>query len=492
MTDAGGPVVRRPVRLAQAAVAVLLVIKLWMTVMAPPVGDEAYYWMWGQKPGWSYLDHPPLHAWLLGLMSVFGWNMFSLRALTWATLAGTLWIFWLWAKRLRPDDPGAWWWPGAAIYLATPLFFTMTWLAFHDHLLIFLCLASATGFLLFAEKWEADSKGLPWLYGAAALLGLAVLTKYNAVLLGIGVALFFIAHRPLRSAWRSPHLYLAALLAVAMQAPVIWWNLAEGFASVNFHLSERWGGPLSRLRPLNVLNFAALALIFVSPFLFPAIWGMVRRPLGQPFADRARILALSVLGVSSLALLALSLFAEVYFYWNIVAFLLLMPLVAGWMQRRWLMLAQLAYGLIFALLSVVNFTIAPVTNLFGGNDWTVASTYGWPQVASRVSELKREHDVGFVAAARYTTAAQLGFALHDPDVAAIADRHDQYDYWFDPEAHLGQSALIVSDPQIGVRQIEPYFDSLERLEDIAFERFGKVIYRARIYLGTGFRGLPQR
>jgi len=492
VTDAGGPVVRRPVRLAQAAVAVLLVIKLWMTVMAPPVGDEAYYWMWGQKPGWSYLDHPPLHAWLLGLMSVFGWNMFSLRALTWATLAGTLWIFWLWAKRLRPDDPGAWWWPGAAIYLATPLFFTMTWLAFHDHLLIFLCLASATGFLLFAEKWEADSKGLPWLYGAAALLGLAVLTKYNAVLLGIGVALFFIAHRPLRLAWRSPHLYLAALLAVAMQAPVIWWNLAEGFASVNFHLSERWGGPLSRLRPLNVLNFAALALIFVSPFLFPAIWGMVRRPLGQPFADRARILALSVLGVSSFALLALSLFAEVYFYWNIVAFLLLMPLVAGWMQRRWLMLAQLAYGLIFALLSVVNFTIAPVTNLFGGNDWTVASTYGWPQVVSRVSELKREHDVGFVAAARYTTAAQLGFALHDPDVTAIADRHDQYDYWFDPEAHLGQSALIVSDPQIGVRQIEPYFDSLERLEDIAFERFGKVIYRARIYLGTGFRGPPQR
>ena len=31
------------------------------------------------------------------------------------------------------------------------------------------------------------------------------------------------------------------------------------------------------------------------------------------------------------------------------------------------MLAQLAYGLIFALLSDVNFTIAPVTNLFGGN-----------------------------------------------------------------------------------------------------------------------------
>jgi 4-amino-4-deoxy-L-arabinose transferase-like glycosyltransferase len=482
-----GPVVTRPVRLAQAAVAVLLVLRLWLSAMAPPVGDEAYYWMWGQKLGWSYLDHPPLHAWLLALMSIFGWNVFSLRALTWVTLAGTLWIFWLCAKRLQPEDPGAWWWPSAAIYLATPLFFTMTWLAFHDHLLIFLSLASAHCFLLFADKWEADRKGVGWLYAAAVLLGLAVLTKYNAVLLGVGVAIFFIAHRPMRSAWRSPHLYLAAMVAVAMQAPVIWWNAGEGFASVNFHLSERWGRPLTELHPVNLLTFLALALIFVGPFMFPAIGTMIRRPLERSFAQRARSLALSVLAVSSLAMLTLSLFAEVYFYWNIVAFLLLMPLVVGWMQRRWMFAAQLTYGLVFAALSVVNFTLIPVFNLAGINDWTTESIYGWPAVAARIEVLEREHQVGFVAASRYTTAAQLGFALHDAGVTALADRHDQYDFWFDPKTHLGENALVVSDPQIKTGQIEPYFETLKLIETVPFERFGKVIYRARIYLGSGFR-----
>jgi 4-amino-4-deoxy-L-arabinose transferase-like glycosyltransferase len=442
--------------------------------------------MWGQKLGLSYLDHPPLHAWLLGAMSAFGWNYFSLRALTWVTLGGTLWIFWLWAKRLKPEDPGAWWWPSAAIYLATPLFFTMTWLAFHDHLLIFLCLASAHCFLVFAEKWEADRSGVRWLYAAAALLGLAVLTKYNAALLGVGVAVFFIVHRPVRSAWRSPHLYLAALLALALQAPVIWWNATEGFASVTFHLSERWGGPLTQLRPLNVLTFLALAAIFVSPFLLPAIGGMVRRPLGNAFADRARVLALTVLAVSTLALLALSLFAEVFFYWNIVAFLLVMPLVAGWMRRRWVLAAQFTYGLLFALLSLVNFTLAPVTSLFGGYDWTVASTYGWPEVAAQVEQLRDKHKVGFVAAARYTTAAQLGFAMHDADVTALADRHDQYDFWFDPAAHIGEDALFVSDPQFKTSQVEPYFKRLRLLETVPFERFGRVIYEARIYLARGF------
>jgi 4-amino-4-deoxy-L-arabinose transferase-like glycosyltransferase len=402
------------------------------------------------------------------------------------TLGGTLWIFWLWAKRLKPDDPGAWWWPSAAIYLATPLFFTMTWLAFHDHLLIFLSLASAHCFLVFAEKWESSGRGTRWLYGAAILLGLAALTKYNAALLGIGVAVFFIAHKPVRSVWRSPHLYLAALLAVAMQAPVIWWNVTTSFASLNFHLSERWGGPLTHLRPINVLTFIALALVFVSPFLFPAIGAMVRRPLRQPFADRARVLALSVLAVSSLALLALSLFAEVYFYWNIVAFLLLMPLVAGWISHRWVMTAQLAYGLIFALLSVVNFTLAPIGNLMGGNDWTVASAYGWPEIAARVEGLEQKHKIGFVAAARYTTAAQLGYAMHDANVTAIADRHDQYDFWFEPSAHVGEDAIVVSDPQIKLEQIRPYFGTLKLLDTVDVQRLGRVIYRARIYLGKGY------
>src|SRR3569832_450011 len=149
----------RPVVVAQVAVAILIAIKIYLAIFMPPIGDEAYYWIWGQKLGWSYFDHPPLHAWLLRVTSIFGWNLFGLRILTWLSLAGALWIFWDWAKRLRPEDPGAWFWPSAAIYLASPLFFLMSTVAFHDHLLIFLCLASLHLFLRFAETWEAHRRG---------------------------------------------------------------------------------------------------------------------------------------------------------------------------------------------------------------------------------------------------------------------------------------------------------------------------------------------
>ena len=481
-----GPVVSRPIRLAQGLVVFLLLCKVWLTFNAPPIGDEAYYWLWGQRLDWSYFDHPPLHAWLLWMMSLLGWNLLTLRLLTWLTLAGTLWIFWLWAKRLKPEDPAAWWWPSAAIYLSSLLFFLMSGISFHDHLLIFLSIATAHFFLLFAERWEEGRRDYRFLYGGALLLGLTVLTKYNGLLMGFGIALFFLAYRPVRSAWRSPHLYLAALLAVAMQSPVLLWNLQRGFVSYNFHLSERWGGTLFQFRPLLALEFIALALLVVGPFVFGAIARLIREPMGQPFADRARALALSVLAISTATMLFLSFFIQVFFYWNIVAFLLLMPLLAGWFRRRWPFNAHMVCGLVVGIGCVVNFSIVPIGNIINRYDWTISSTFGWDATAERVKALNAERDVGFVATTVYTTAAQLGFAMHDPSVVSISRRHDQYDYWFDPTAHLGENALVVTDPQRGLRDIKAYFDTLELLETVPYERFGLTIYTPQIYYGTGF------
>jgi hypothetical protein len=198
-----------------------------------------------------------------------------------------------------------------------------------------------------------------------------------------------------------------------------------------------------------------------------------------------------VFTISSLAMLGLSLFVEVFFYWNIVAALLLMPLIVGWMQRRWVFWLHLLYGAVFVVGSIVNFTIVPLGNLLGRYDWTISSTFGWPGVADRINALRRTYDVGFVAATRYTTAAQLGFALHDADVVTIASRHDQYDYWFVPSAHEGEAALVVADPVMGTGEIAPFFDSLVPLETVSFEQYGYMIYQPTIYLGTGFHAAPK-
>ena len=77
----------------------------------------------------------------------------------------------------------------------------------------------------------------------------------------------------------------------------------------------------------------------MSPCLRPRVVASPGRPLGTPFADRAGSLMLSVFAASSLGMLCLSFFVEIFFYWNIVAILPLVPLLAVWIRRRRVMVS---------------------------------------------------------------------------------------------------------------------------------------------------------
>ncbi|HEY9012323.1 MAG TPA: glycosyltransferase family 39 protein [Devosia sp.] len=469
------------------AAGAFVAIKLWIFVAMPPIGDEAYYWLWGQHPALSYFDHPPLHAWLLGLVSqLFGWNLYALRALTWVTFGATLWIFWDWSKRLAPEAPSLYFSRTTAIYLASPLFLAMGSIAFHDHLLIALCLASAHFMLLFAERFTRDGTGFRWLYLAALLLGLATLTKYNAVFLGLAFLAFLLFQPGMRKSLATPHPWLAALLSVAVQAPVFWWNFAEGFASYRFHLAERWVDP-QQATPAQLPVFILVTIIVLSPVV---VWGTIRlirhRP-GVGFESTAKHLAMWLLGISSAAMVGLAFFVTVFFYWNIVGFLVVMPLLAIVLRAAWLQWAHIAYGLVFGIALLVNQTVVPLPALFGQFHWVTSSIYGWDEVATRVRALQNEHPDAFIAATTYGTASQLAFALKDANVVALSPRHDQFDFWFDPEAHVGQPAIIVADPFYVIGEVGDVFDGLQLVEQLAITRAGTAIFQPQIYFARAYR-----
>ena len=162
MTDviAPSPTPRWKIVLLQLIVLYLLGLKLWFGIAVTPMGDEAYYWMWGQHLSWSYFDHPPLDGWLQGAVAaVLPWSNLTVRVLSWLTLAATLWIFWLWSARLAPADRQGWFWHTAVIYLTVPVIYLMSSFAFHDHLLMFFVVASIYVFHGFAGDWENGRKG---------------------------------------------------------------------------------------------------------------------------------------------------------------------------------------------------------------------------------------------------------------------------------------------------------------------------------------------
>ena len=371
MTDTLAPVQSTPrwkIVLLQLIVVYLLGLKLWFGIVVTPMGDEAYYWMWGQHLSWSYFDHSPLDGWLQGLVAtVLGWSNLSVRLLSWLTMVGTFQIFWLWSARFAPDDRQGWFWHTAALYLTIPVVYLMSSFAFHDHLLMFLVVASLYFFHGFAGDWEDGRKAWWRLYAAAALLGLAVLTKYNGVFLGLGYAVWVLARPKLRPLLLTPHLWLAALLSIAIQAPVIYWNLTEGLVSFRFHLLDRptsnWGQP----RPQQILDYLATMALLLSPILFLSLFRLPWLKKAAGDEHRAFGLSTAVFLTSTLGWAAIAVYVYVYLHWNIVAYVALAPILWRLLGGRILFGLHIAWGLVLITVAMLNYTVTPI-KLLGFGD----------------------------------------------------------------------------------------------------------------------------
>ena len=472
------------------AVAVLLSLKAILMLAAPPLGDEAYYWMWGQHLDWSYHDHPPLNAlFLRASYELFGWNIFALRAPGLLSFAVSAWIIGWWARRLgtvvMPTPALA----GIAVFLASPLMFIFTTLALPDHLLIAFLLISGHFFVLYAHSAE-DARGRPvFLFAAAAALGLAALSKYSAVFVGVGFVWWFFATPAGRRQLATPYPWLAGLLALAIQAPVIWWNLQHDLSTVRFHFGGRFPSGWNAYQiPQRLAVFLLFITFFFSPFLLPALRRFLsRRDVGDVAAFRA--VTLPTFASTMLVFSAFTAGIIALFYWVIPAVVLFYPVAIGFVGTA--LRRVFVFGLVVAALLIVNLSVVPIAALVGGKSPDDAS-FGWAGVADWVGREAARHDAGLLLASQYNLAAMLGFALRRTDVYSISERNEQYDYWFDPSLHVGQTALFLTDTH---RPLESgqrdHFERIERIGSFETSRFGLPLNSFTLYLGTGMRAQPK-
>jgi hypothetical protein len=477
--------------LLQAVAAFFVAIKLIYIFNVGPIMDEAYYWMWGQHPGLSYFDHPPLQAWLLGVSDLmFGRGLLALRWMTLVTLAGTFYIYHLWAKRMAGEDWQSLFWPGVVIYLASPTFGYFTSLAFHDYLLVFLLLASGHFFLNFLADTDEGKHGRHLdLYLGAILLGLAGLTKYNAVFLGLGV-FFFILWRPsLRKLLRDPHLYLAAALAISMQAPVLYWNWSTDFASFNFHLNTRHReGWLEQFNLNTFIDFPVASIVLISPFLVPVFFRFFLRHHATRFENVAKGLAIWTFWLSSLTFVFVSLTDWVFWWWNLAAYVLVLPFAARVMGQRLLFWGHVVFGALVALYLLISVTVVPLS-LFHGDrpDWRQTRLYGWEELREALTAARDTYKPDFIASDGPDLASVAGFALDDPNVVGITNRITQFYYWWEPEAHRGQNAVVVLFHGLSSRYIASQFEKLTPIGSAEARRFGFYINGFDLYYAENYQ-----
>lgn len=194
--------------------------------------DEAYYWTWSKESVLSYLDHPPLIAWCIRSgTALFGETNFGVR---FAGLAAMLCMQLLLAdivRRMVHDIsyvvlavlmPEASLHYGLGMVKVTP-----------DIALIPFALAMAWSLV---RLWQTDD--LRWWLLAGVFGGLALLSKYTAVMLLPAVLAFAFVPTWRRQQLASPWFWCSGVIALLVASPMLYWNAVNDWISFRFQLDR--------------------------------------------------------------------------------------------------------------------------------------------------------------------------------------------------------------------------------------------------------------
>jgi 4-amino-4-deoxy-L-arabinose transferase-like glycosyltransferase len=277
----------------------------------------------------------------------------------------------------------------------------------------------------------ASGRGGWWLVAGAAS-GLALDSKYPALLLAPAVLLWLLAVPALRPWLGRPHPWAAAALALALFAPVLAWNAGHGWASF-----AKQGGRTGAWNPSYAFQYVGelvagqigLATPLVAVLCGAGVVLAVRRAWRR---DPAFTLLAAFTVLPGLLFLQHALGDRVQANWPGIVYPAAAIAAAGlgarW--RRWFAPA-VVLGFAMTLLVWVQAVAAPLA-LPRRLDPTLMRLGGWPALADAVAAAARREGAAFVAADNYGQAALLARLL--PPAIPVLGVEGRWAYFDLPDA----------------------------------------------------------
>jgi hypothetical protein len=326
-------------QLAGALIAAFTLLRLLSAALVGLGVDEAYTLAIARQLQLSYFDHPPLHIWMVHMFSgILGYGRLARLPFV-ALFAGSGWQTFTLTRRLFGPRAGVW----AVLTLNVSAFFTVaagSWVL-PDGPLLFCLLAAASQLERLMFGGEPAAGAHPWRrwLTLGLWLGLAGLSKYQAVIFGLGLAGFMLTTVKGRAWLRRPQPYLAALVAAIVISPVLVWNAQHHWASFAFQ-----GGRAAAahgFRPGAAMTALAGQAALLLPWIFiPLAAASLRALRGGP-SDERRWLCVMLGAPGVLLFVLVPLWGQPALpHWAMPSWLFLIPLLAAWLadaeaQRRW-------------------------------------------------------------------------------------------------------------------------------------------------------------
>lgn len=322
------------------------------------------------------------------------------------------------------------------------------------------------------------SRGFGWWLGFGVCAGLAMLSKYTAVLPLAGFVAFLMVDRRYRGWLARPQPYAALLVALLVFSPVLFWNAGHGWASLAFQGGRAAASRLNLLGPFVTLAGEAL-------FLLPWIWAGLMLVLwrGLPTTDPHVRMLCWMAGPAIVLFAAVSLWSrQVLFHWATPGYLMLFPLLGMFLaDRAWAPRAARATAalLAVAMLLVVSeirlpWSPLPAQATLSVRDWSALR----PAVLATGLP---------VAAVSWSDAGKAGIGL-GPDVPIFCLNVDAREFRFATQPPTGGDVVIVAPRRTLASMRQTYIGEFERIEALPPVRVGGV--DIPLFIGRGLQRWP--
>ena len=405
---ATGPGLSHPTLLLPGvALLALTLLRLVVAADLPLAPDETYYWIWSHALAPGYLDHPPMVAlWIRAGCFIAGETPLGIRLLgPLSAVLGSLLLFDA-ARLLLASSRAAC--IAAGMLNATVLFGVGTVIMTPDTPLLFFWTAA-----LWAAVRAGRSGGAAWWVTAGLCTGLAMASKYTAVLLCVGLGLWVLASPALRAQLRRPGPWLGAAASIIVFSPVIAWNATHGWASF-----LRQGGRTADWQPARALGFIgeliggqiALATPFVFVLCVAGVGWVCRLSWKQRHPGAMLLAALTLPG--AILFLQHAIGDRVQGNWPAILYPAACLAAAGLPSPFFRRLTSPAILLGLACTLVVYAQASTgLLSIPPRRDPVALQLSGWRTLAHEVEQARATNGASYVVADQYTVASELAYLL---------------------------------------------------------------------------------
>lgn len=402
-----------------------LIINAVTAVWVELYDDEAYYWMYAQYLDWGYFDHPPGIAVAIKMGAFLGKTELAVRLVNLLFTAISITLIY---GITKPKN--------VRVFCLTIFSFLVL------HIIGFVALPDGPFFLaaiLFLLAYRAflaaDSPKNTLLLGVAAAA--MIYCKYH----GFVVVMFTLASNPLL--FKNYKTYLVALVALVCISPHIYWQFANDFPSLSYHLADRAAPEYRAAQTLDYLfgNLPFLGgLVAVALFIASAVY--------LPKNKWEKALKWNLFGMFIFFFLIT--FKGQFIEANWTLFCVFPMIVLGYKYievSRYFVAFKYVTVVFAAILLVFRVhLLAPLTIMKKDRIWDF---YGGKTFAQTVKKTAAGHKI---VANRYQDASILNFYLNETYVIPAVNlnaRASQYSIWQFEKALCGQDVAFVNDQAEG-------------------------------------------